>query len=1085
MLGPAIVRLTAQPRLLSDGSLQTLRMAGGGNRVPYTFGGVSYRSGVVDLPRFTSAFAWEDAGWTGGARPQVAAIAWVPSLPGDLANYASLYLWKDAPITAEIGYELDVPSGGPVTSTQWRIISDSTVTSGFTGIAEMEMRASSGGADQCSGGTASAISYFGSDPTYQPSNAFDNSGTTRWVSNGTNQQDWLQYTFASAVSVVEVAIQARTDFADYTPKSFSIQYWDGSVWQTAWSVTTGTWSLGETRVFTNPNPPSAGASLEPASWATILSGAVQSVATSDGRLVFTIADNAGKMDKPLVTGHFAGTGNIEGPAEAEGRDKRRSYGYVFNVEGRILDKANNVWEFGDPAKAFQSFVDVKDMGRSASPAFTTVAWQGDIPTTLAALRLATASPGSCVVAPSICCVKWWTQPQGPLTADIIGSGDYGNTAVALAKHIAVELGLTQSAVPSSVTSLVANTANAGVHIGDDRSTAAQALDRLLLGAGLFWRFSAAGTLDVMPIDIANPVATVRAESIVRQRVFLPHKSRRIGYKRNERIHSESEISAVLIATNPDVLSADEKIRWLAGQHADLEGRFVLLRARAVALGISVTALDAARSNWLGYLSNVSPPWNDVSADSIIYSPRYPDNNFPTSWTLSNAAMSVSGVYNVATDSSTTTQGYAERSLSQTGANTYSFGVIVAKDTVGQATRFPVIQAFATGGTAKNGGVAWDTATGEVVTFGSLDTGGVLDLGVEWFAFGTLTTNSNNTAILLRLFPAFGGSSLAAGGSNLSTGGISVRSSPAIAYGSPANLGRPALMGRLNAYSGALTAVQKTISELDAATANQVDGPLAADVNYDNAGTTIQGQVDLDYLLRAGTGGAAVTSGVTAITYTVISGTVNGKTEANGAQALTITNGAATLSITAMTTDTAQVKISFTANGVTSSVTVNLTKRYAPATPGGTGGGGGGSSDVPSQTSGFTAINTATFTTITQSLLFTMPTGKTTLRIVVNLIGKYAKTANQSGPWDVEFKVQRDGVDRGTTQHSDPDPEIGFNDETGNPIAYPGTMQYTLDMPSLTVGVQYTVVVQARVATGTLPTNGVNMTFTGSVALSAP
>jgi hypothetical protein len=85
---------------------------------------------------------------------------------------------------------------------------------------------------------------------------------------------------------------------------------------------------------------------------------------------------------------------------------------------------------------------------------------------------------------------------------------------------------------------------------------------------------------------------------------------------------------------------------------------------------------------------------------------------------------------------------------------------------------------------------------------------------------------------------------------------------------------------------------------------------------------------------------------------------------------------------------------------------------------------------------------------------------------------------------VEFKVQRGGVDQGTTQHSNPDPEI-VNDPDFGDVANPGTMQYTLDMTGLTVGVQYTVVLQARVATGTLPTNGVNMTFSGSVALSAP
>jgi hypothetical protein len=265
------------------------------------------------------------------------------------------------------------------------------------------------------------------------------------------------------------------------------------------------------------------------------------------------------------------------------------------------------------------------------------------------------------------------------------------------------------------------------------------------------------------------------------------------------------------------------------------------------------------------------------------------------------------------------------------------------------------------------------------------------------------------------------------------------------------------------------------------TANLV-GPAASDVNYDNPGTTFQSALDLNYKVQTFAG--TVTSGVT-MTYKVKSGTFNGFSSASGAQTMTVTSGASTITPTSLATDSATIEVTAIYNGRTlPAFTTVLNKVLAPATPTGTGGGGGGSTDVPSQTSGFTAINTATFTTITSSLTFTMPTGKTTLRCVVNLSCKYGKTANQTGPWDVEFKVQRGGVDQGTTQHSNPDPEI-VNDPDFGDVANPGTMQYTLDMTGLTVGVQYTVVLQARVATGTLPTNGVNMTFSGSVALSAP
>lgn len=258
------------------------------------------------------------------------------------------------------------------------------------------------------------------------------------------------------------------------------------------------------------------------------------------------------------------------------------------------------------------------------------------------------------------------------------------------------------------------------------------------------------------------------------------------------------------------------------------------------------------------------------------------------------------------------------------------------------------------------------------------------------------------------------------------------------------------------------------------------GPAQANVNYDNAGTTFQSADDLSYLVKNASG--TITSGV-AMTWTVIAGTFNGKTISDGAQSFTLSSGVGSISPTSLATDTATLQINATVNSrsVPSFLTV-VKKVYAPATPTGTGGGGGGSTDVPSQSSGFTQINTSTFTTITNSLTFTLPSGKTTLRCVINLSCKYPKTADQVGPWDVEFKVQRGGVDQGSVQHSNPDPYLDSN-EFG-PTTNPGTMQYTLDMTGLTSGTQYTVVVQARVATGTLPSAS-NMNFNGTVTLSAP
>lgn len=123
-------------------------------------------------------------------------------------------------------------------------------------VAEAQFRATPGGADQATGGTASASSTFSGFPA---SNAFDNDTGTLWnnSASGANRRwAWLRYQFAAPVEVAEVALTMRNDgFIATAPQHFAVQYSDdGTVWTTAWMVLGETgWSLGETRVYTDPD----------------------------------------------------------------------------------------------------------------------------------------------------------------------------------------------------------------------------------------------------------------------------------------------------------------------------------------------------------------------------------------------------------------------------------------------------------------------------------------------------------------------------------------------------------------------------------------------------------------------------------------------------------------------------------------------------------------------------------------------------------------------------------------------------------------------------------------------------------------
>jgi hypothetical protein len=294
---------------------------------------------------------------------------------------------------------------------------------------------------------------------------------------------------------------------------------------------------------------------EDGAFTTRLTGKVADAPIQDQQLVITVADLGADLDRPLVTSRFLGTGGVEGGAEAKGRSKRRTWGRAFNIEGRVLDKANNVFEFGDLIYPWQSFEVVRDKGRDAAPALAGVAWQGSVAATLEALRTSSPAVGTAVAAPSICCVKWWTQPAGPLTADVngeIGAG-YVETVPSIAERI-----LVAAAGPAVTNTAAANAWRsdvAGIHVDDGESVAA-VLDRLLMGVSLVWLLDPAGTVTFREITFAAPIAAIASDSVKRLRTLPPVKTRRVGYKKANRTHNDGELAAILLEAGASFIQAD-------------------------------------------------------------------------------------------------------------------------------------------------------------------------------------------------------------------------------------------------------------------------------------------------------------------------------------------------------------------------------------------------------------------------------------------------------------------------------------------------------------------------------------------------
>lgn len=214
------------------------------------------------------------------------------------------------------------------------------------GVAEVEMRASAGGADQCTGGAASGASSFGQ----VAANAFDNDAATIWHNAGTGGDAIrLSYDFGTPVSVAEVFVRnvAATGSGTGFPGS---TYGPGMCW-VVWSDDGTSWEL--TDAVANLT------ALGNAEAATIaVTDAVPGAAAAGGSISFGTGWPAGAPSARPVGGFIrhdtvdggpyrvAGTVAIDGTPTTPVRRRVRLF---HRLSGRLV---REVWSAEDGAFEF-------------------------------------------------------------------------------------------------------------------------------------------------------------------------------------------------------------------------------------------------------------------------------------------------------------------------------------------------------------------------------------------------------------------------------------------------------------------------------------------------------------------------------------------------------------------------------------------------------------------------------------------------------------------------------------------------------------------------------------------------------------
>lgn len=273
---------------------------------------------------------------------------------------------------------------------------------------------------------------------------------------------------------------------------------------------------------------------------TLWSGRAANARYATGRIALTLADPAEELRRPLLDERFAGTGDLEGDADLEGKLKPRAWGECEGVPCLLIDSAYNIWMAADDSVTFGTIRD-GGVAYSAGPSVAD----------LAALRAASITDGAVATCPSLGLVRPWTAPKLKLTADItVGLDTAADIAEAM---VTARTGI--SFATGTVAAFNAAQGNAiGTWINDDHAIAEE-LDRIFSGLGSWWKLNADQEIELGQFAFGAPAQTFEAEvaDINRMEILVPSYRRLVGYRRNFDPHSDGEIAAAISAGDVDGL----------------------------------------------------------------------------------------------------------------------------------------------------------------------------------------------------------------------------------------------------------------------------------------------------------------------------------------------------------------------------------------------------------------------------------------------------------------------------------------------------------------------------------------------------
>lgn len=289
------------------------------------------------------------------------------------------------------------------------------------------------------------------------------------------------------------------------------------------------------------------------SFGLVFSGVIKETPkTGLGSMRISLSDGFAKLDLPVQTTVYAGSGGTEGGADLKGKPKPLTFGYGWNEPGPLVNSATLVYQLHEAA--IQDIPAAYDRGISLTKV-PGAPGAGQYQVSAAA---ATATLGA--------------TPSGQVTFDVEGdstTAGFVSTAAQIVQRLLNRAALTTSDLDTTSLAQLAGDqpAPVGLWVGTDPRTIADCIDEMLSGIGAFGGFNRQGAFSVGLIvspSMKTPASSYDQRDILDIQVEpLPGPVEpiiwraRVGYQPNEAV--QTDLAAGVSAARRTFAAADYRL----------------------------------------------------------------------------------------------------------------------------------------------------------------------------------------------------------------------------------------------------------------------------------------------------------------------------------------------------------------------------------------------------------------------------------------------------------------------------------------------------------------------------------------------